>query len=67
MRATCLFVDGVIGLVDYGMVGRLDHDRRISFLRYVTGLMSGDVRTQVLAVRDLGAFARCREPNSSCN
>ena len=53
-----LFVDdhGVIGLVDYGMVGRLDHDRRISFLRYITGLMSGDVRTQVLAVRDLGAF-----------
>ena len=27
-----------------------------SFLRYVTGLMSGDVRAQVLAVRDLGAF-----------
>ena len=48
---------GVIGLVDYGMVGRLDHERRISFLRYVTGLMSGDVRTQVLAVRDLGAFS----------
>jgi len=47
---------GVIGLVDYGMVGRLDHERRISFLRYVTGLMSGDVRTQVSAVRDLGAF-----------
>ena len=48
--------DGVIGLVDYGMVGRLDHERRLSFLRYVTGLMSGDVRSQVLAVRDLGAF-----------
>jgi ubiquinone biosynthesis protein len=48
--------DGVIGLVDYGMVGRLDHERRLSFLRYVTGLMSGDVRAQVLAVRDLGAF-----------
>jgi len=47
---------GAIGLVDYGMVGRLDHERRISFLRYVTGLMSGDVRTQVSAVRDLGAF-----------
>ncbi|HAF68984.1 MAG TPA: hypothetical protein DCX77_08245 [Acidimicrobiaceae bacterium] len=53
-----LFVseEGVIGLVDYGMVGRLEHERRISFLRYVTGLMSGDVRTQVSAVRDLGAF-----------
>ena len=53
-----LFVldDGVIGLVDFGMVGRLDHERRVSFLRYVTGLMSGDVRTQVSAVRDLGAF-----------
>ena len=48
--------DGRIGLVDFGMVGRLDHERRISFLRYVTGLMSGDVRTQVSAVRDLGAF-----------
>jgi len=53
-----LFVSesGAIGLVDYGMVGRLEHERRISFLRYVTGLMSGDVRTQVSAVRDLGAF-----------
>ena len=53
-----LFVleDGVIGLVDYGMVGRLDHDRRVSFLRYITSLMSGDVESQVLAVRDLGAF-----------
>tara|TARA_Y100000739_G_C20512937_1_gene420420 strand:- start:313 stop:1032 length:720 start_codon:yes stop_codon:yes gene_type:complete len=48
--------DGVIGLVDYGMVGRLDHDRRLSFLRYITSLMSGDVQAQVLAVRDLGAF-----------
>ena len=48
---------GVIGLVDYGMVGRLDNDRRLAFLRYVTGLMSGDVRTQVSAVRDLGAFS----------
>ena len=48
---------GAIGLVDYGMVGRLDHERRIAFLRYVTGLMSGDVRTQVSAVRDLGAFS----------
>ena len=28
---------GVIGFVDYGMVGRLDHER-ISFLRYVTVL-----------------------------
>lgn len=46
----------IIGLVDYGMVGRLDHDRRLSFLRYITGLMSGDVQAQVLAVRDLGAF-----------
>ena len=48
--------DGIIGLVDYGMVGRLDHDRRLSFLRYITSLMSGDVQAQVLAVRDLGAF-----------
>jgi ubiquinone biosynthesis protein len=48
---------GVIGLVDYGMVGRLDNERRLAFLRYVTGLMSGDVRTQVSAVRDLGAFS----------
>ena len=48
---------GGIGLVDYGMVGRLDNDRRLAFLRYVTGLMSGDVRTQVSAVQDLGAFS----------
>jgi ubiquinone biosynthesis protein len=58
LHAGNLFIsdDGVIGLVDFGMVGRLDHERRLSFLRYVTGLMSGDVRAQVLAVRDLGAF-----------
>jgi ubiquinone biosynthesis protein len=45
-----------IGLVDFGITGRLLGDRRLAFLRYVVGLMTGDVESQVIGIRDLGAF-----------
>ena len=45
-----------IGLVDFGITGRLDGERRLAFLRYVVGLMTGDVESQVMGIKDLGAF-----------
>ena len=47
---------GKIGLVDFGITGRLEGDRRLAFLRYVVGLMTGDVESQVGGIKDLGAF-----------
>jgi len=47
---------GKIGLVDFGITGRLDGTRRQAFLRYVVGLMTGDVESQVVGIKDLGAF-----------
>ena len=47
---------GKIGLVDFGITGRLDGSRRQAFLRYVVGLMTGDVESQVVGIKDLGAF-----------
>lgn len=51
---------GEIGLVDFGITGRLEGERRLAFLRYVVGLMTGDVESQVVGIKDLGAF-----PNDS--
>ena len=45
-----------IGLVDFGITGRLEGERRLAFLRYVVGIMTGDVESQVLGIKDLGAF-----------
>ena len=45
-----------IGLVDFGITGRLSGERRVAFLRYVVGLMTGDVESQITGLRDLGAF-----------
>ena len=45
-----------IGLVDFGITGRLNGERRTAFLRYVAGLMTGDVEAQISGLRDLGAF-----------
>ena len=45
-----------IGLVDFGITGRLNGERRTAFLRYVVGLMTGDVEAQISGLRDLGAF-----------
>ncbi|MBG01535.1 MAG: hypothetical protein CL470_04615 [Acidimicrobiaceae bacterium] len=47
---------GEIGLVDFGITGRLEGERRLAFLRYVVGLMTGDVESQVVGIKDLGAF-----------
>ena len=45
-----------IGLVDFGITGRLNGERRTAFLRYVVGLMTGDAEAQISGLRDLGAF-----------
>ena len=47
---------GSISLVDFGITGRLDGQRRVAFLRYVVGMMTGDLEAQIVGVRDLGAF-----------
>ena len=47
---------GSVSLVDFGITGRLDGQRRVAFLRYVVGMMTGDLEAQIVGVRDLGAF-----------
>ena len=49
--------DGNIGLVDFGITGRLEGHRRIAFLRYVVGLLTGDVVAQLEGMGQLGAFS----------
>jgi len=53
-----LFVmaDGRTALLDYGIVGRLSDARRNAFLRLMLGATGNDVRTQMAALRDLGAL-----------
>jgi ubiquinone biosynthesis protein len=53
-----LFVmpDGRTALLDFGITGRLDELKRIAFLRLLVFGTSGDVRSQLAALRDLGAF-----------
>jgi ubiquinone biosynthesis protein len=53
-----LFVmaDGRTALLDFGIVGRLDDDRRKAFLRLMVSGMMNDVRGQLVALRDLGAL-----------
>ncbi|WP_420453223.1 ABC1 kinase family protein [Ilumatobacter sp.] len=48
--------DGRTALLDYGIVGRLDSGRRNAFLRLMLGATTNDPRTQVEALRDLGAL-----------
>ena len=54
-----LFVqaDGRVALLDFGITGRLTEPRRVAFLRLVMGGTLNDVRSQVQALRDLGALA----------
>jgi ubiquinone biosynthesis protein len=54
-----LFVlpDGRVALLDFGITGRLDEAHRLAFLRLVMGATMNDVRSQVAALRDLGALA----------
>ncbi|WP_231897593.1 ABC1 kinase family protein [Ilumatobacter coccineus] len=53
-----LFVlaDGRTALLDYGIVGRLSGPRRNAFLRLMLGATTNDPRSQVEALRDLGAL-----------
>jgi len=53
-----LFVlpDGRTALLDFGITGRLDERKRLAFLRLLILGSSGDVRGQLAALRDLGAF-----------
>ncbi len=53
-----LFVmaDGRVALLDYGITGRLTEDRRLAFLRLLMGGTTNDVKTQLGALRDLGAL-----------
>ena len=53
-----LFVlpDGRTALLDFGIVGRLEHHRRLAFLRLMLGAMTNDPRGQMAAMRDLGAL-----------
>jgi ubiquinone biosynthesis protein len=48
--------DGRIGLLDYGITGRLDDKKRLAFLRMLVGASMNDVRGQLEAFRDLGAL-----------
>ncbi len=53
-----LFVmpDGRTALLDFGITGRLDESRRLAFLRLLVTGTAGDMRSQLGALRDLGAF-----------
>jgi ubiquinone biosynthesis protein len=53
-----LFVmaDGRTALLDFGIVGRLNGDRRLAFLRLMLGATTNDVKGQLAALRDLGAL-----------
>ena len=53
-----LFVlsDGRTALLDFGIVGRLSPARRVAFLRMLLGATTSDVKSQVEALRDLGAL-----------
>jgi len=53
-----LFVlpDGRTALLDFGIVGRLNDQRRLAFLRLMLGATTNDVKGQLAALRDLGAL-----------
>jgi len=53
-----LFVqrDGRTALLDFGITGRLDEPKRLAFLRLLVTGTGGDVRGQLAALRDMGAF-----------
>jgi ubiquinone biosynthesis protein len=48
--------DGRTGLLDFGIVGRLTGARRLAFLRLMLGATTNDIRSQMAALRDLGAL-----------
>lgn len=58
LHAGNLFVDdsGRVALLDFGIAGRLDQRRRLAFIRLLMGGVTNDVKTQLGALRDLGAL-----------
>ena len=48
--------DGRFGLVDFGIVGRLDDERRTGLAHWLIALASDDLPMQIRSLRDLGAF-----------
>ncbi len=48
--------DGTIGLVDFGITGRLTEGERMAFLRMMMTATTNDVPGQVAALRDLGTL-----------
>lgn len=55
-----LFVDekGRVALLDFGIVGRLDPDKRLAFLRLLVGALSNQIDQQIEALKDLDALPR---------
>jgi ubiquinone biosynthesis protein len=53
-----LFVDasGRVSLLDFGITGRLNEPQRLAFVRLMVGGVTNDVRSQLGALRDLGAL-----------
>jgi ubiquinone biosynthesis protein len=53
-----LFVlpDGRVALLDFGITGRMGEKQRVAFLRLLLGAITNDVRSQLAALRDLGAL-----------
>jgi ubiquinone biosynthesis protein len=47
---------GRVCLLDFGITGRLDEPRRLAFIRLLMGAVTNDIKTQLGALRDLGAL-----------
>jgi ubiquinone biosynthesis protein len=48
--------DGKVALLDYGITGRLNEQRRLAFLRMLMAGTVNDIRLQMASLRDLGAL-----------
>lgn len=55
-----LFVqpDGKTALFDFGITGHFNETQRKAFMRLIIAGMSGDVKQQLVALRDMGAFPK---------
>jgi ubiquinone biosynthesis protein len=51
-----VLADGRTGLLDFGITGRLAEPERQAFLRLLVAASMNDVRSQLIALRDLGAL-----------
>jgi ubiquinone biosynthesis protein len=55
--------DGVIGLLDYGLVGRLEPDKRDQLVDLLAAVARGDVRSVVMVLREIGRPFRPLDEN----